>query len=188
MGGAAQSVEPPQAQLCSTKQPAFIPKKGNLAQNTSECLYKASNCLTAIILGGLTRLHGCSLRIPLQLKNSTHGPLRVGPRGLPPSRGSAVPQGRVAGGEGSSGGASGKAVSPAQGGRRILLPREWPPLHSEEAGPLLERIRWARTQWVGGDEEEDGGTEQTAITFTSGAFLSPRFLTGKSRPSGSLQG
>ena len=148
--GAAQSVEPPPAQLCSTKRPAFIPKNGNLARNTSECLYKASNCLTAIILGDLTRLHGCSLRIPLQLKNSTHGPLRVGPRGLPPSRGSAVPQGRVAGGEGSSGGASGKAVSPAQGGRRTLLPREWPPLHSEDAGPLLERIRWARTQWVGG--------------------------------------
>lgn len=193
MEGGARSAELPPAGPCSIKQPAFIPKNGGLARNTSGRLYRASNCLTAIILGGLTRPHGCSLRIPLQLKNSAHGPLRVGPRGLPPSRLSRAPRrggrGGGGGGAGVSGGASGKAVSPAQGGRRTLLPGERPPLHSEEAGPLLTRIHWTRTQWVGGgNEEEDGGTEETVIAFTSGTFLSPRFLMGKSLPCGFLQG
>lgn len=92
MEGGARSAELPPARLCSIKQPAFIPKNGGPARNTSGRLYRASNCLTAIILGGLTRLHGCSLRIPLQLKNSAHGPLRMGPSGLPPSRLSCAPR------------------------------------------------------------------------------------------------
>lgn len=50
----AWSTGAPPARLCSTKRLAFIPQNGNLGLNTSERLYKASNCLTAIILGGLT--------------------------------------------------------------------------------------------------------------------------------------
>ena len=40
----------------------------------------------------------------------------------------------------------------------------------------------------GGDEEEDGGMEETEMAFTSGTFLSPRFLMGKGLPYGFLQG
>lgn len=144
----AWSTEPPPARLCSTKRLAFIPQNGNLARNTSERLYKASNCLTAIILGGLTRLHGCSLRIPLQLKNSTHGPLRVGPRGLPPSRGSAVPQGRGSGGRG----------GPLEGllARQSALPREAEGPYCQGNG-LLCTPRRLGPSWRGSTGPELGG-------------------------------
>lgn len=144
----AWSTEPPPARLCSTKRLAFIPQNGNLARNTSERLYKASNCLTAIILGGLTRLHGCSLRIPLQLKNSTHGPLRVGPRGLPPSRGSAVPQGRGVGGRG----------GPLEGllARQSALPREAEGPYCQGNG-LLCTPRRLGPSWRGSAGPELGG-------------------------------
>lgn len=177
MEGGAQSAELPPARLCSIKQPAFIPKNGGPARNTSGRLYRASNCLTAIILGGLTRLHGCSLRIPLQLKNSAHGPLRMGPSGLPPSRLSCAPR---RGGGGRWGGSlegllarqsalPREAEGPCcQGNSLLCTPRRLGPSLRGSAGPELS--------WESGDEEEDGGTEETVIAFTSGTFLSPHFL------------
>ena len=39
-----------------------------------------------------------------------------------------------------------------------------------------------------GDEEEEGGREETAKVFMSGTFLSPHFLMGKNLSCGFLQG